>query len=142
MKTQNIYLTAVLLLAGISCRTKERAYTEWESRSGAGEYSSVLLQSYDSLDRFWLFQTDSTFYYRPGKGLYGYSGSLFIAETEVSHQGAEETSLHERYAENVHFEENYKAKPISKMKYVSILALMFIMVIVVWVGRSVRHWRN
>ena len=124
MKTQNIYLTAVLLLAGISCRTKERAYTEWESRSGAGEYSSVLLQSYDSLDRFWLFHTDSIFYYRPGEGLYGHSGKLWIHEKEIRESEKEEISFTGHHEEESLLEKEKKVVYDQKPFWVAGIVLL------------------
>jgi len=85
-----LIIIIALLSAGMSCRTaKERSTAAQAYHSGESELSAVLSRQYDSTDRYWFFESDSLFYYRPGGGLYGIGGLLTVAEGEVKQKQEE-----------------------------------------------------
>ena len=95
-----------MLLAGTSCRSiKESSQSRYGNSLSDERIISLLYSHYDSLDRFWLFQTDSIFYYRPGEGLYGHSGKLWIHEKEIRKSDKAEISF-----EGYHEEESLLEK--------------------------------
>lgn len=136
MKKILIIITA-LLSAGMSCRTaKERSTAAQAYHSGERELSAVLSRQYDSTGRYWFFESDSLFYYRPGGGLYGIGGLLTVAEGEVKQGQEEDITFRDRYSEDTFSKEDYTAKPVSRTKYLWALVIAALIVIIgVWLWK-------
>ena len=120
-----IMITIVMLMAGISCRSlKEGSQFRYGSTLSDEKMTSFLYSHYDSLDRLWLFQTDSAFYYRPGEGLYGNSGKLWISEKEMSKIEKEEISFEGHSEEETLLEKEKKVVYSQKPVWIAGLVLL------------------
>lgn len=136
MKTRYVYLMMALLAVN-ACRTaKEQSTTAQAYHSGERELSAVLSRQYDSTDRYWFFESDSLFYYRPGGGLYGIGGLLTVAEGEVKQGQEKDITFRDRYTEDTFSKEEYTAKPVSRTKYLwSLVIAALIVIIGVWLWK-------
>lgn len=133
-----IIMTTVMLMAGTSCRSlKEGWQYRYSSALSDEKITSLIYSHYDSLDRLWLFQTDSVFHYRPGEGLYGTSGKLWISEKEMSESEQAEITFAGHSEEESLLEKEKKVVYSQKSYWIAglVFLILFFLLFRVWKRR-------